>query len=187
MFHFSLSQLIERCIFASFYIVVALIFLFPLYNRFLIHREVEAQVTNADMVVALPTHLKIPSVNIDVNIGVGEFSEKGWSLSSNKAYYAQNTDKLSSVSGNTVIYGHHIQPIFLYTDDLTEGDEAIIQTDTHYTFIYKYTHSEIVLPTNTDVFTYQGPARLTLLTCNGLFNGKRRLIYFSLEKVVKND
>jgi LPXTG-site transpeptidase (sortase) family protein len=170
------------------YIVVVFIFGFPLLRRNMVSRAI-AQLppveTLQEPIQGTPQRIRIPAVQIDTAVGQGDFTEGTWVSSPNHALFATVTSQLNTKEGNTLIYGHHLPHVFLRTDGLKVGDEAIVETDSEYSFVYRYTDSRVVKPTDVSVFEYHGEPRLTLLTCYGPFSGERRLMFFSLVKVVK--
>lgn len=175
-----------------FYSAFLLVFLFPSLKRQWIQRNlVQAETTQSQAVesvqsapiVGYPTQLKIRAIGLDIPITTGEFSAKGWTNSPSTAVFADVTNILNNESGMTFIYGHHTPQVFGKTDQLALGDFAEVQTKEGVTFVYQLTSVQQVSPNDTSVFEYDGPPRLTLLTCHGWNNSTRSLYHFSFVKV----
>lgn len=170
------------------YLIVAVVFSIPFFQRYLINKEVKntKQIQTASTITGKPIKITIPIAGIDLTIINGDYNKtsKSWTLSPSKALFATVSSFPNNKEGNTLIYGHNTNAVFYSTYKLIYGDEAFIYTDSGHTFIYKLVNSEIVKPTDTLVFDYQGKPRLTLQTCNGLFSENRKLFYFDLEKVI---
>lgn len=147
------------------------------------------QIKNEVLLYGKPLKIMIPSLDIDLNIIDGTYNKdsKTWTLSPDKAQYAIITPLPNNKSGNTLIYGHNTNQVFYSTEDLKIGDEVFITTDNSLIFVYKYKKSSLIDPTDVSIFGYSGPSQLTLLTCNGFFNTKRKLFYFEFEKVIETN
>ena len=139
------------------------------------------------LVTGRPTQLSIPSLELNLPVVDGAYNPNNgeWTLSPDKLHYALPTSLPNNESGNTLIYGHNKKGVFLTLHNIAPGSEAYIMTDNGYRFVYKFSSTEPVHPTNTDVFTYQGPARLTLQTCSGRFMQNRQLYYFTYDRYEK--
>jgi len=134
-----------------------------------------------------PRHIDAPSVGISLPVADGNYdpSTGNWTLSDDGAFFATPTSPANSDNGNTFIYGHAVQKIFGRLPRLTIGADVTITTDNGYAFTYTYVKSEIVDPTNVNLFAYQGKPRLTLQTCSGVWSENRQLFYFNLKEYHK--
>lgn len=134
----------------------------------------------------VPAHIDIPGVNIsdDIEPGYYDKASQTWSLSLTKAEYATVTPEPNNGNGNTFIYGHNRWAVFYKLLKVQVGDEAIITTTNNHKFIYKMVSQRDTKPTDTSLFTYQGPPILTLQTCSGLWYQNRTLFVFNLVQVV---
>ncbi len=141
--------------------------------------------TNLPLIQGKPTHLIIPSLNINVVVTDGYYYPKTqtWTLNSDKAQYAVMTPYANNREGNTFIYGHALSNIFGSLPNIKPGSEVLVFTDNKHKFLYKLTGSRVTNPSDTALFDYQGPPILTLQTCTGLWYQNRYLFVFSLEKV----
>lgn len=141
-----------------------------------------------DFVTGHPTELVIPSLHIDLQIIDGTYDSRTgeWTLTLDKAQYAVPSVLPNNEEGNTLIYGHYRPEVFAYLHLIQSGAEADIRTDNGYTFVYTYTSSQAFDPTDTSIFTYQGPPRLTIQTCSGAFFQHRQMYYFTYDRYTKS-
>lgn len=137
--------------------------------------------------VGVPTRLVIPSLSIDVPVGIGSYNQNdgSWTVDDTKAYYADNSMLINNSNGNTLIYGHAQAPIFIQLPNIQPRSEALVYTDSGYTFHYIYQSLLEVAPTDTSVFRTDGPPALVLQTCMGNWDAYRGLFSFSLQSVDK--
>jgi len=135
-------------------------------------------------VSGFPAHISIPGVDISVDIDPGYYNKASqqWSLSLTKAEYATITPLPNDASGNTFIYGHNRWDVFYKLLKVQNGDQAIVTTTNHHTFVYQMTGQRDTKPTDTSLFTYKGPPILTLQTCSGFWYQNRSLFVFKLVK-----
>lgn len=131
-----------------------------------------------------PSHITIPTVNISIDVEPGYYnkSSQTWTLSTTKAEYATVTPPANNGGGNTFIYGHNRWEVFYKLLRVQPGDEAIITTANHHTFVYKMTGRRDTNPHDDSLFRYQGSPILTLQTCSGLWYQNRSLFVFNLVK-----
>lgn len=132
-----------------------------------------------------PSHIAIPGVDISVDVEPGYYNKKSqtWTLSDTKAEYATITSEANDGGGNTFIYGHNRWAVFYKLLKVQPGDEAIVTTSNHHTFVYKLVGRHDTNPHDDSLFHYQGPPILTLQTCSGLWYQNRSLFVFNLVKV----
>lgn len=130
-----------------------------------------------------PIRIVIPKVGIDLPIIQGGFVNGNWILTDDKVQFATMTSLPNNVAGDTLLYAHDTIPLFYPTINLQKGDMLYVYTSNNHVFTYMYQGDDFVLPTDTSILTYEGPSRVTLLTCNGVFDEYRRLMYFSFVKV----
>lgn len=132
----------------------------------------------------IPGHIDIPAVDISVNIEPGYYDKttKTWTLSLDKAEYATITPEANNGNGNTFIYGHNRWSVFYKLLKAKPGDQAVVTTTNHHTFVYKMTARHDTNPNDDSLFRYQGPPIMTLQTCSGLWYQHRSLFVFNLVK-----
>lgn len=136
-----------------------------------------------------PTEIKIPSVfNMDLTVVPGYYNKATgeWNLSLTEAQYAVPSVLPNNYSGNTLIYGHYRPEVFAYLHLIKPGAIAQIITSNGYTFTYTFQNSQAFDPTDTSIFLYQGPPRLTIQTCSGSLFQHRQMYYFKYDGYTKN-
>ncbi|HVX48468.1 MAG TPA: sortase [Candidatus Saccharimonadales bacterium] len=152
----------------------------PIFAEGIAHAESAKKAT----ISGTPSHIDIPAVNISVDIEPGYYNKTSqtWTLSLTKAEYATVTPPANNGGGNTFIYGHNRWAVFYKLLKVQDGDEAIVTTSNHHTFVYKMTGRHDTSPNDTSLFHYQGPPILTLQTCSGMWYQNRSLFVFKLVK-----
>jgi LPXTG-site transpeptidase (sortase) family protein len=167
------------------YITTAAFFLVP-YIKTSLSSQTHSIQTITKKLEGTPIHIIIPHAHIDLDVEKGSynFMSKTWNLAPNKAFFADITKSPNSQTGNTLIYGHNTQQVFLNTRYLKQGDELYVLTNNNKKYVYTFEKSELVDPDDVTIISYQGPPQLTLLTCNGANDQWRRLMYFKLSHVI---
>lgn len=137
--------------------------------------------------VGIPTRIVIPSLAIDLGVGVGAYNaaDGTWNVDTTRAYYADTSMPINNSNGNTLIYGHAQAPVFGRLPTIQPNAETTVYTDTGYVFRYAYQSMTEVLPTDTSVFKSSGSPTLVLQTCIGDWDTYRALFSFKLESVEK--
>lgn len=131
----------------------------------------------------IPAEIYVPSINLQLPIEVGDFdyAKQTWPINDTSAFYASITSPLNTSGNQTVLYAHNKNNLFGKVKGLETGDSIVITDNFKQKFTYTLSSRKIVKPTDTAVF-YEKPTDpvLTLITCDGLFDENRELIYFSL-------
>lgn len=130
-----------------------------------------------------PVRLEIPRLGIMLAIQPGGIDPhtNDWILSYDAAHFAPMTAPASETPGNTLIYGHNTPEVLMPTADLVPGDTLTITTDNGHVFTYNYRADESVIPSDTHILTSKSNTpQLSLLTCEGIWSDKRRIMYFDL-------
>jgi LPXTG-site transpeptidase (sortase) family protein len=137
-------------------------------------------------VSGFPSHISLPNVGISIDIDPGYYNKTSqtWTLSLTKAEYATITPLPNNGGGNTFIYGHNRWEVFYKLLKVQAGDQAIITTTNNHKFTYQMTSRRDTSPTDSSLFTYQGPPVLTLQTCSGFWYQNRSLFVFKLVQAV---
>lgn len=135
-----------------------------------------------------PTHITIPSVSIDLPIQVGSYNPVSdtWSTDVTDAFYADYSVPVNDHAGTTLIYSHARWGLFGNLPDITPQAAVTVTTDTGYTFHYAYQSVQQVSPSDTSVFTVNGPPTLVLQTCAGDWSQYRALYSFQFVSVEKS-
>ena len=137
-------------------------------------------------VKGVPIRIQIKRLGIDLPIVAGTYdaAKDSWTLTRDKAQFATATTEPNDSQGNTLIYGHNTKPVFKALSGLQPDDLAVITVDTEHTFTYRFTGDMTVTPHTTSIldFSPEKP-RLTVMTCDGLWNQVRRVMFFDLQEV----
>lgn len=134
-----------------------------------------------------PVRIVIPSLSIDLPVGVGTYrpDDDSWTIDATKAYYADTSVPVNDSNGRTLIYGHAQAPVFASLLYLPAHAKAAVYTENGHVFHYVYTSMKKVVPTDTSVLGADGPPTLVLQTCTGPWDAYRALYSFKLESVGK--
>lgn len=138
------------------------------------------------IITGTPVHLAIPRLHIDLSVvnGTYDTSSTSWSIGDTTAQFATMTAQPSDQPGNTLIYGHNTPAVLMPTSGLQLGDTLELTTDNGHTFTYSYTSDASVLPSDTAIVTAKSNSpQVALLTCEGVWSDKRRIMYFTLQGV----
>lgn len=129
-----------------------------------------------------PIRLEVPAANIAIAVIDGNYNSSTgeWTLTDDKAQFALPSSQANNKGGNTLIYGHDTPAIFHRLHKLAPGAEAKVFTDNGHALTYTLRASEVVSPSNTSIFDYQGKPQLTLQTCTGVWSENRKFFYFDL-------
>ncbi|MBL8121662.1 sortase [Candidatus Saccharibacteria bacterium] len=129
-----------------------------------------------------PERVELPDLGITRAVIIGSYNTDtgDWTLTPDKAQFADRSVVPNSATGNTLIYGHATDAVFGSLTQLAIGNTAKVYTDNGYVFTYVLDSQETVSPTDVGVFSYKGKPRLTLQTCSGTWSQNRTLYYFSL-------
>lgn len=137
------------------------------------------------LIAGIPVRIKIPSVNIDLEVIPGYYypTSKSWTLTRNKAQWGAMTAKVNNKNGSTFIYAHNRVGVFHNLPKIQPGAKTTIITDNDDEFVYKFTNSTTTTPNDTSLFNYRGKPILVLQTCTGLWYQDRQLFVFDLVSV----
>jgi sortase (surface protein transpeptidase) len=127
-----------------------------------------------------PNELRIPTLHMDLRVIDGDYNPNNgqWTLTLDKAQFALPSVQPNNVSGNTLIYGHYRPEVFAYLHLIQPGAQAEVFTTNGFVFTYSYYATKAYDPTDTSIFLYKGPPRLTIQTCSGSFFQHRQMYYF---------
>lgn len=140
------------------------------------------------LVTGQPVGISIPSLNINLQVIPGIYNPNNgtWTLSLDKAQFAVASVQPNNESGNTFIYGHYRREVFAYLHLIKPGAQAFVSTSNGYTFSYTFQSTTALDPTDTSIFSYQGPPRLTVQTCSGVLFQHRQMYYFQYDGYTKS-
>lgn len=134
-----------------------------------------------------PTRIVIPSLSIDLPVGVGSYNPDNgsWTVDTTQAYYADVSMPINNSNGTTLIYGHAQSTVFETLPQIQPNAEAVVYTDSGFTFHYQLTGRRDVPPNDVSVFTASGLPKLVLQTCIGAYDELRALFSFRLVAIEK--
>jgi LPXTG-site transpeptidase (sortase) family protein len=147
---------------------------------------VSSHETSAHTESELPKQLIIPRLGMNLSVVPGQYNPatKTWTLTDDKVQFADITSLPNDRSGNTLLYGHNTAKVLAPTDHMMEGDIAQVTTVSGQTFTYAFSSGRLVDPSDTSVLKEtDAKPQLTLLTCDGLWDEKRRLMTFDFVSV----
>lgn len=142
---------------------------------------------NVPYISGNPTRIVIEGLGIDLQVvpGVYDQTTKNWSLSLDRAHFADVTTAPNNKGGNSFIYGHNRKGVLSSLSSIQMNQEAKVYADNGYIFTYMFVGAVEVSPNDTSIFNYQGEPILTIQTCSGSFYQNRQLFTFRLKDVVK--
>jgi LPXTG-site transpeptidase (sortase) family protein len=136
--------------------------------------------------LSAPKRLVISRLGMDLSVipGVYDSATKTWTLTDTDVQYASATSLPNDKSGDTLLYGHNTSQVLAPTSGLEIGDIAQVTIEDGRVFTYTYASDRFVDPSDTSVLRQtDSHPQLTLLTCNGLWDTKRRLMVFDFVSV----
>lgn len=128
----------------------------------------------------MPNRIVVSGVGIDLPVDVGTYDPASgeWTVSDDRAYFADNSVPVNDNNGVTLIYGHARWGVFGALPDLKPGATADVYTDNGRVFHYQYQSQRQVNPGDVSVFRVSGPPTLTLQTCAGSWDMYRAMYSF---------
>ncbi len=149
----------------------------------IVSQELKATVnTSQRAVTGVPSNIKIDSIGMDLAIrnGVYDPATAKWTLADDAAFYATPTSPLSSSPANTLIYGHNSHAVFSSLFNLKQGDQAVVKADNGYEFVYTFSESKTIKPTDVSILNVGDKPQITLQTCTGWLDQYREVFIFYL-------
>lgn len=143
--------------------------------------------TSIPFISGNPTRLVIESLGIDLQVAPGTYDQntKNWSLSLDKAHFADVTAAPNNKGGNSFIYGHNRKGVLNSLPSIKMNQEVKVYSDNDLIFTYTFVGAVEVPPNDTSIFNYQGEPILTIQTCSGSFYQNRQLFTFTFKDVIK--
>lgn len=127
-----------------------------------------------------PLRIVIPKFNIDLSIVEAPVVNGVWETSETTASHGIGSANPGQM-GNTVIFAHARQGLFLPMRDIAKDDLVYVLTKDHW-YRYRVADSKLVNPDQVEVIGQTPDERLTLFTCSGFFDSKRLIVTASPEK-----
>lgn len=127
-----------------------------------------------------PKEIIMPSINTALQINAGNYTPEkdSWNISDHAAFFAQESAPLMSEKGNTIIYAHNKDILFGNINKLGPGDVITIKDDNNISHNFEYLSKIEVSPRDPSVFYELEDYKLVLLTCSGLLDQNRLLVFF---------
>lgn len=122
-----------------------------------------------------PVSIRIPSVNMSLDVSEGAIIEGVWQISKAGASHL-NVSANPGEGGNTVIYGHNKNSLFGPIRWLERGAEIELEDERGNKFNYIVSETLEVAPDKIDYVLPKGEETLTLYTCSGFFDSKRFIV-----------
>lgn len=146
----------------------------------------EPTVDQKPVIRGTPKRLIVSRLGIDLPVIAGNYDAEAdnWTLSEDSAHFATMTTAPNDQNGLTLIYGHNTWAVFAPLISLQPGDTVRLRTTGGHTFVYTFKESTNVTPTTTSILSRKAKKpQLALMTCDGIWNESRRIMYFDLKKV----
>lgn len=121
-----------------------------------------------------PIKIIIPQINIDVSVKPAQLINGYWETSEDSASFGLGSAPPGSV-GNTVIFAHAREKLFLTLKDIKLKSKIYILTDTQW-YTYEVENIKEVWPNDTYVISPTKNRKLTIFTCSGFFDTKRLVV-----------
>lgn len=143
--------------------------------------------TKRSVPLSAPVRLSITRVGFEVTVKQGAYnpSNQSWVLDSDHAFYIRADQ--TPLQGQTwpLIYGHYRTGVFRPLSHAKPGDILEVTTEDGQHFYYSFLGDAIVNPNQGDILNSAPTGNgLQLLTCEGVFFEKRRILYFGLIGIV---
>jgi len=121
-----------------------------------------------------PNRIVIPSLNINLPVKEAKIVSGFWEVFPDSAGFGLGS-AYPDETGNTVIFAHARQGLFLPLKEIKTGESVLVLTADAW---YSYTVAEIkeVLPSQTEVIGPTDSSILTLYTCSGYADSKRLIV-----------
>ena len=121
-----------------------------------------------------PNHIIIPSIDISLPVFLAKESLNTWEVRLDGASYGELT-ALPGRNGNTVVFSHARQGLFINLPRIRKGDLVHLFTEKDW-FVYRVIQTVAVEPEDIEVIHSRGRNELTLYTCTGDNYSKRFVV-----------
>jgi hypothetical protein len=183
---------------ALLYAIIAIGLLLPVFQQTAAAQQVRNDLdtalsskvqSNTKELTGHPINLSINRLGIKLSIKRGEFNsaDRTWTLDPTHLFVSTFNDPQPIISTDTqkqplraIFYGHNTDAVLLNTKNITEGDILQIDTVEGDSLLYYYVSDELISPTETSILRQPRQQMPTaLVTCNGIWSTKRRVMYFA--------
>lgn len=159
-------------------VVGLLIFFFGAFHyyqiRALSFTKIPSQITSPDR-GELPVSITIPSIGIDLPVGVGSINDGVWQISYSSPTFLDSSSR-PGTGGNVVIYGHNKKAIFGNLPYLSIGQKIFVKTQDGQIHPYIASEKFFVGADRVDLVSPSPKEELTIFTCWGLFDNQRVVV-----------
>jgi LPXTG-site transpeptidase (sortase) family protein len=121
-----------------------------------------------------PLRIVVPKYDIDLSIVEAPVVNGYWELSETTASHGVGSANPGQL-GNTVIFAHAKEKLFLPIRDIKKDDIIYVLTKDRW-YRYKVTQSKLVTPDQIEEISQTDDEKLTLFTCSGFLDSKRLIV-----------
>lgn len=131
----------------------------------------KANSTKKNIRQEIPNRIISSDINLNIAVNAGKFdtSSSTWDVGTGSAYYASST-------GTPLIYAHNTSDAFGNLKKINSSTEfELIYADTQQR--YSYIATRFIDADDGKILTEESDNMIMLMTCSGLFNEQRRIVY----------
>ena len=125
-----------------------------------------------------PTEIIIPSLHLSLPVVAAKITYETWEVNETGASFGVG-NILPGLEGNTVIFAHARENLFVTLPDINKGDYVHVFTNKDW-FVYQVYETKVVDPNDITVLDSQKAHELTLFTCFGSDYSKRYIVKASM-------
>ena len=130
-----------------------------------------------------PVRLAISSVAIDLPVFSQTLVDGVWTVPENGVGYLQGSGRLTDLSGNVVLFGHHRPGLLAALDQAKAGETIRLTDESGVEFVYQITGVLVVSPQTVAILAPTRTATLTIFTCSGWQDQQRLVVRAQLQPV----
>jgi len=130
-----------------------------------------------------PVRLAISSVAIDLPVFSQTLVDGVWTVPENGVGYLQGSGRLTDLSGNVVLFGHHRPGLLAALDQAKAGETIRLTDESGVEFVYQITGVLVVSPQTVAILAPTRTATLTIFTCSGWQEQQRLVVRAQLQPV----
>ncbi|MBI2019980.1 sortase [Candidatus Daviesbacteria bacterium] len=156
-----------------------LLVIFPIflsnYQKLSLFQNNSVQLNNYQPILEIPQYIQIKGKVSKIPVGIGHFEKGEWELAEDKALYLSSSGRIGQ-KGNVVIYGHNTYKIFGGLLNTKIGDQIQLTSNSGFNYKYSVYNVRKVSPNAVEILSQEGDERITLFTCDGLFDSERLVV-----------
>jgi sortase (surface protein transpeptidase) len=121
----------------------------------------------------VPKHASIPQIGIDVEVSKGgiDNTSNAWAIDGTHAFYAMNTS-------TPILYSHNQAKLFSNLRNADEYSRLTLTYDDGSTISLEYVATRFIDANDGSILTENNPDTIILMTCSGIADEMRRIVYF---------